>query len=82
VWLKNLRKEVIEEYSFSEKNKFGMVENLELKWKVSWKHSRLWKNVGERNMCEKQLERVIENTSRLYGDMQGLLGSGMEKYRI
>lgn len=28
---------------------------------------------------EKQLERVIGNTSRLYGDMQGLLGSGMGK---
>lgn len=28
---------------------------------------------------EKQLERVIGNTSRLYGDMQWLLGSGMGK---
>ncbi len=28
---------------------------------------------------EKQLERVISNTARLYGDMQGLIGSKLEK---
>ena len=28
---------------------------------------------------EKQLDRVISNTARLYGDMQGLIGSKMEK---
>lgn len=28
---------------------------------------------------EKQLTRVIENTSRLYGDMQGLIGAALEK---
>jgi len=28
---------------------------------------------------EKQLERVISNTSRLYGDMQGLIGAKLEK---
>lgn len=33
---------------------------------------RIWAN------REKQLERVIGNTSRLYGDMQGLLGAGMQ----
>lgn len=27
---------------------------------------------------EKQLERIIGNTSRLYGDMHGLLGSGLK----
>lgn len=27
---------------------------------------------------EKQLERIIGNTSRLYGDMHGLLGSGLQ----
>ncbi len=28
---------------------------------------------------EKQLSRVIDNTARLYGDMQGLIGSKLEK---
>jgi hypothetical protein len=28
---------------------------------------------------EKQLERVISNTSRLYGDMQGLIGAQLPK---
>ena len=27
---------------------------------------------------EKQLSRVIDNTARLYGDMQGILGSQLE----
>ena len=34
---------------------------------------RLWSS------REKQLTRVIENTSRLYGDMQGLIGSQLPK---
>lgn len=34
---------------------------------------RLW------STREKQLSRVIENTARLYGDMQGLIGAGLPK---
>ena len=34
---------------------------------------RLW------SAREKQLRRVIDNTARLYGDMQGLIGSQLPK---